>query len=432
MISRILPLVALGSLLLCGASPNAHAQQLKFTPGHATGIYEQNERVSWKAELPEGMPSGPYTYVIKKNNFGAPIKTGTLDLAGGPVEFGIQVDEPCMLFVKVSAPGSGSPNRSQALGAAVAPSRIEPSARRPADFDRFWEGKLAELARVPMNPLMTPGESGRANVEFAIFRLDSLGSNVQGYFAKPKKEGKLPALVIFQWAGVYALQKNAVLDRARQGWLVLNVDSHDKQPSAASGPPGNYASLGFTDRETSYFLKMYLRDTRAIDYLASRPEWDGKTLVVMGTSMGGQQSLCAAGLNPKVTHVIVNEPAGCDITGPLHGRASGYPSWPAGDKAAMATGPYFDAVNFASRIKATALVAMGFVDTVAPPVGIWAAFNQLQGPKESAPMVDSPHNNLATSRQQLPFNRRASEWLNALVKGEPVKVATQEVRQKDQ
>jgi cephalosporin-C deacetylase len=75
---------------------------------------------------------------------------------------------------------------------------------------------------------------------------------------------------------------------------------------------------------------------------------------------------------------------------------------------------------------------MGFVDTVAPPVGIWAAFNQLQGPKESAPMVDSPHNNLATSRQQLPFNRRASEWLNALVKGEPVKVATQEVRQKDQ
>jgi cephalosporin-C deacetylase len=283
-----------------------------------------------------------------------------------------------------------------------------------------------------MNPLMTPGESGRANVEFATFRLDSLGSNVQGYFAKPKKEGKLPALVIFQWAGVYALQKNAVLDRARQGWLVLNVDSHDKQPSAASGPPGNYASLGFTDRETSYFLKMYLRDTRAIDYLASRPEWDGKTLVVMGTSMGGQQSLCAAGLNPKVTHVIVNEPAGCDITGPLHGRASGYPSWPAGDKAAMATGPYFDAVNFASRIKAAALVAMGFVDTVAPPVGIWAAFNQLQGPKESAPMVDSPHNNLATSRQQLPFNRRASEWLNALVKGEPVKVATQEVRQKDQ
>jgi len=40
---------------------------------------------------------------------------------------------------------------------------------------------------------------------------------------------------------------------------------------------------------------MYLRDSRAIDYIASRPDWDGKTIVVMGTSMGGHQSLVAAG-----------------------------------------------------------------------------------------------------------------------------------------
>jgi cephalosporin-C deacetylase-like acetyl esterase len=32
---------------------------------------------------------------------------------------------------------------------------------------------------------------------------------------------------------------------------------------------------------------------------------------------------------------------------------------------------YFDTVNFAPRIKAPALVAMGFIDTTAPPVGIW-------------------------------------------------------------
>jgi cephalosporin-C deacetylase-like acetyl esterase len=39
---------------------------------------------------------------------------------------------------------------------------------------------------------------------------------------------------------------------------------------------------------------MYLGDYRAVEYLASLPDWDGKTLVVMGTSMGGQQSLCVA------------------------------------------------------------------------------------------------------------------------------------------
>jgi lysophospholipase L1-like esterase len=133
--------------------------------------------------------------------------------------------------------------------------------------------------------------------------------------------------------------------------------------------------------------------------------------------MGGQQSLCVAGLHPKITHVIVNEPSGCDSNGPLHGRASGYPNWPSNDPKVMETALYFDAVNFASRIKAYALVAMGFTDTVAPPVGIWIALNQIQGPKEAVPMIDSPHNHLATPAQQLPYTSRSAEWLRTLAQG---------------
>ena len=82
---------------------------------------------------------------------------------------------------------------------------------------------------------------------------------------------------------------------------------------------------------------MYLRDSRAIDYIASRPDWDGKTIVVIGTSMGGQQSLVTAGLNPKITAVIVNEPAGADSNGDLHGRKAGYPNWSSDDPAVMQT-----------------------------------------------------------------------------------------------
>src|SRR6202043_3248891 len=89
----------------------------------------------------------------------------------------------------------------------------------------------------------------------------------------------------------------------------------------------NYQTIGNTDRDRNYFLQMYLGDYRAVDYLASRPDWDGRTLVVMGTSMGGQQSLSVAGLNPRVTHVIVNEAAGADANGALHGRFAGYPNW---------------------------------------------------------------------------------------------------------
>ena len=66
---------------------------------------------------------------------------------------------------------------------------------------------------------------------------------------------------------------------------------------------------------------MYLRDSRAIDYLATRTDWDGKTLVILGTSQGGQQGLVTAGLNPdRITALLVNEPSGGDTNGELHGR----------------------------------------------------------------------------------------------------------------
>jgi len=112
---------------------------------------------------------------------------------------------------------------------------------------------------------------------------------------------------------------------------------------------------------------MYLRDARAIDYIQTRPDWDGKTIVIMGTSMGGQQSLVTAGLRPQVTAVIVNEPSGADSNGDLHGRKAGYPNWPSKDPKVMETALYFDTVNLASRIKAPVLAASGFIDTTAPP-----------------------------------------------------------------
>ncbi len=434
--SKSLRLVVLSCLaLVLVAASNALAQPLTFTPYHANGIYDMGDKVGWTAALPPGAtaPAAPYTYTIKKDNFGDPIKAGALDLAGGSATIEVTTDEPCMLYVQVSdgtgAGRSGRPGRGgMALGAAVAPTKLKPSVPRPADFDSFWAAKIEALNEIPVNAELTPGDSGKPGVEFYTFELDSLGSQAQGYLAKPAKEGKFPAIVILQWAGVYAVPRDAVLDRAAEGWLALDVDAHDKVPSAPGGPPANYQSVGNTDRETSYFLNMYLRDYRAIDYLTSRPDWDGKTLVLMGTSMGGQQSLCLAGLHPKVTHLIVNVPAGCDFCGSLHGRASGYPNWPATDPAVMRTAPYFDAVNFASRIEAVSLVAMGFVDTVAPPVGIWIAFNQIEGPKEAAPMVDSPHNHVATPQQQRPYTSRSKQWFDSLVKGEPVTPDTSKVR----
>src|SRR5262249_45349012 len=206
-------------------------------------------------------------------------------------------------------------------------------------------------------------------VEVSMFELDALGSKAHGYLAKPAREGKLPAVIQLQYAGVYALNAAAVARRAAEGWLIVNVDSHDKLPSDPSGNvPRSYQSVGNTDREQSYFLKMYLRDSRVLDYLMTRPDWDGKTIVLTGGSMGGQQSLALAGLRPdRITAVLVCVPAGADSNGDLHGRKAGYPNWPSDNSDVMKTALYFDTVNFAAHIQAPVMAGMGVISTSFPP-----------------------------------------------------------------
>lgn len=461
--------VLVASLGLLLSVSLAGAQQLNFTPLHRNGVYAMGDTVGWTVTAPSGKPAptGTFSYRITKNNLDI-VTTGSFRLTNGKATIKTTYDEPAMLYVTVDyqapPPAPGPPfasirqmdnhlktlleqsdpslkaifdqypnyalvhpqfpdfstfeeHRVATLGAAVAPARIQPAVARPADFDSFWTAQLAKLKQVPIDPVITPESSTQPGVKVYRVKLASVGSHVQGYLAKPDRAGKFPALVIYQWAGVYALNKAWAANRAAEGWLTLDVDSHDLPPDQGTGVPNDYARIGDHNRDTSYFLKMYLRDTRALDYIQSRPDWDGKTIVVMGTSMGGQQSLVTAGLNPgRVTAVIVNEPSGADANGNLHGRKAGYPNWDSTDPQVMKTALYFDTVNFASHITAPALVAMGFIDTTAPPVGIWTDFNQIRGPKEVVPMIESDHNN-RTPQKQNAFLQRSEEVLATIVHG---------------
>jgi cephalosporin-C deacetylase len=427
-------------LILAAASLVAQrapiAQQLVFTPYRASGIYDVGETVGWTV-TPATPPTYAYRWTARRNN-AVVLKAGTLDLSTGKASIEIVADQPSMIYVAIEAydhlaPSAGAPageaprftggNAGRdtgfyALGAAVAPRKIGPSVPRPTDFDRFWEGKLAAQAKIPVNPLLTPVKPDVSGVEMHMFQLDALGSKARGYVAKPAKAGTFPALIQLQYAGVYALDAGAVARRAAEGWLVLNVDAHDKLPSDPSGNiPRNYQAVGNTDRETSYFLNMYLRDSRALDYLLTRPDWDGKTIVLTGGSMGGQQSLALAGLRPEpISAVLVCVPAGADTNGDRHGRKAGYPHWPPDNPDAMKTALYFDPVNFASRIKAPVMAGIGFIDTISPPAGIWATLNQIPAPVEPLPMVESEHDNLTPEKARV-CGDRVNEILGGIVRG---------------
>ncbi|HVY93228.1 MAG TPA: acetylxylan esterase, partial [Bryobacteraceae bacterium] len=337
-------------------------------PDHANGIYDVGETVGWTVTPGPVQPTYSYKWTIRRNN-AIVLAEGKLDLSSGHDRIEIRGNEPEMIYVAIeptaklvpdAAPpaeapappaagrGRGNPNgyiggntgRNNglyAVGAAVAPLKIGLATPRPTDFDSFWDGKLAEQAKIPIHPVLTPVETDTPGVEMSTYVLDALGSHAQGYIAKPAREGKFPAPLLLQYAGVYALNAKAVAARAAEGWLVMDEDSHDKLPSEPHGDiPLNYAQVGNTSRETSYFLNMYLRDSRALDYLMTRPDWDGRTIVLMGTSMGGQQSIALAGLRPeKINAVLVCVPAGADSNGDLHGRKAGYPNWPSNNPEVM-------------------------------------------------------------------------------------------------
>jgi cephalosporin-C deacetylase-like acetyl esterase len=393
---------------------------LVLEPYHANGIYRIGERVGWTVRASLGAAYTKYNYEIRENNLKV-LKSGVLDVSSGLGIIETTLDHPGAVYARLSfigAPAPTMPTTPQELdkmtvGAVVAPEQIRSPVPKPADFDSFWAGKLAALKQVPINPRTEPATSERDGVELSTVTLDSLNSQAHGYLAVPKGGGKHPAIVFYQYAGVYPLQKSLVTDRAAEGWLAFDVDSHDMAPDQATAPK-DYARIGDDNRETSYFLNMYLRDTRALDYIQSRPDWDGRTIVIMGMSMGGQQSFVTAGLNPgRVTAMVVCVPAGADFSGDLHGSKRGFPNWPVDDPKVVETARYFDAVNFAPAIRAESLVALGLIDTTSPPFGVFSAFNAIQGPKEAVPMRDSDHNNI-TPQAQGDYYRRAKEALDQL------------------
>ena len=441
-------------------------QQLTFAPYHPSGIYKIGETVGWTVTPGPVNPAYSFKYTVRRNN-AVVLNEGRLNLASGKDTIEITGDQPEMIYVaiepyavlasadankplatttepeplvasplnaaarSVTDTVAGTPPASPyvggntgrntglyALGAAVAPLQIPMDTPRPPDFDAFWTSRLNEQAKVPIHASLTPAKSDVPGVELSIFTLDALGSHVHGYVAKPARDGKFPALIQLQYAGVYALNAHMDAQRAASGWLVINVDSHDKQPNDPSGGiPRAYQAVGNTERETSYFLDMYLRDSRALDYLLTRSDWDGKTIILTGGSMGGQQSLALAGLRPeKITGVLVCVPAGADTNGDLHGRKAGYPNWPSDNADIMHTALYFDPVNFASRITAPVMAGMGFIDTIAPPAGIWTALNQIHSPKEPLPMIWSEHDNM-TPREGHACPARVTQVLDQIVKG---------------
>lgn len=404
-----------------------------FNPGRS--VFDQatlSRGLPYVVNLTTDKPEALYgvdedvTFIIQVQRGGVPVDDPTVEWLvtnDGPewIGFGIsrpvngevrvtqRLDRPGFLRMEVTVSGSGGRVVAQ-VGAGVDPHLIKPSMPPPDDFDDFWNEKKAALAAIPVDAQLTPVNPGTTGIELFDVRVDSLGAPVSGYMARPSnaKEGSLPAILTLHGAGYVSASKNKVIDWAQEGLLALDINAHGI-PNGQSA--SFYTKLGDSElyrywwqgresRETFYFLGMFLRVVRAIDFLTAQPEWDGKTLILYGTSQGGAQAMAGAGLDERVSFFVAGVPGMADLTGMVVGRPMGWPNMsdisgmpsPHAD-AIVETLRYFDGMNFMTRTKADGFFTVGFVDSTCRPTTVYAAYNALHNDKDIYNDIFAGHEN---------------------------------------
>ncbi len=278
------------------------------------------------------------------------------------------------------------------IGAMVDPLTIKPGADEPKDFDAYWQAQREKLNAVPVKATLTEAEVPKDQQgKFKCFdvKVDCAGgAPVSGYLTMPVNAGpgSLKAVVEYHGAGVRSANK-----RFKPNAIYFDVNAHgieNGQPKEyydeiSKGKLKNYPWFNPNDREKIYFHGMFLRVMRAMDYVMTLPEWDGKTLIVLGHSQGGGQSLVAAAMEPKVTLCMPNKPALCDHYGVMAGRISGWPKWlkltdgKPNDQKIYDTVGYYDGAFFAKRIKCETIMSAGFIDETCVPTSVYATYNSL-------------------------------------------------------
>lgn len=374
-------------------------------PDHADWVYKTGESATIEVQLYRyGIPQDNVTldYAIGNDMLSADRK-GTVTLKNGRAKLNIgTMKKPgfrdCNFTVKY-----GDKSYSHHVKVGFSPEKLQPYTKLPSDFNEFWENELAELAKVPLNYTCKPvPEYCTDKIDCYLIKLDvtKRGQAVYGYLTRPKAKGSYPVVLCPPGAGVKTIKEP--LRRkyyAEEGCIRLEMEIHGLNPeidaetfkeisNAFNSRENGYLSNGIDSRENYYMKRVYLGCVRAIDYLTSLPEWDGRNVAVQGGSQGGALAIVTAGLDKRVTACVANHPALSDMAGYAEGGTGGYPHFSAGknislDAQKIKTLQYFDVVNFARKVTCPTRITWGFNDNTCPPTTSYVVYNVMTCPKEA-------------------------------------------------
>lgn len=408
--------------------------QWAAVPDHADWLYKVGEKAFIDVQiLLHGMPQEGVEIAYALSGDGLETDAeGTVKTRSGRARIPVGTrKKPGFRDCRMSCTIDGRVYKNH-LKVGFSPEKIVPFTKLPSDFETFWQEVLEEQKKVPMKPVVTP-EPRYSNdkvecflVKLRCYRPEG-NYSIYGYLTKPKKAGKYPVVVSPPGAGVKPMDPMKTVFYAEQGCIRFDMEIHGIDPSLSaaaykeiSAAFGDHHGNGYLanglagGRDTYYMKKVYAACVRAVDYLVTLPEWDGRNVWIQGASQGGALGLILAGLDPRITAACINHPALSDMAAYAEPeRTGGYPHFGRKYKdveltpQVIKTLAYFDVVNFARFVKCPVYMTWGFNDNVCPPTTSYAVWNTLACPKESLITPVNEHwVSMDTRRKQLEWLKR--------------------------
>ena len=286
--------------------------------------------------------------------------------------------------------------------------------KAPDDLAAFWTRKIAAMRARPMNAKATEVESERSGVVVEKVTLDNHRGNPmivwvsrmrQDIGPRPADLNVYPPCRADKPSWPQAGRLGIKFCGSRQGACRLPGQARDELL---------WARAEFLD--DCYWLDVVLDGVRAMDYVAGRPDSDGR-IVVSGGSRGGWYALALAAVAPdRVAWARFTSPCYSDVTMNMRlGRGSAATEiFKTFERDRVMTGGkvfdtfrYFDPLFLAELIRTRVVFTAGLQDNICSAIGMTAAANRM--PAGFCTFVLDPEGGHGGSPWKGPVTRLAGE-----------------------
>ncbi|MCA9257106.1 MAG: acetylxylan esterase [Phycisphaerales bacterium] len=276
-----------------------------------------------------------------------------------------------------------------------------PDVSEPPDFDVFWSRTLDEARSFELAADFRR-DNAHSMKHVDVFDVSFCGFGgqvVAGWLLRPNACGddlpcvisyvgygggrSLPIAHVWPCAAGFA---HFVMDSRGQGASWSPGKTPDPHGDSAPHVPG-FLTRGILRPDDYYYRRVITDAVRAIDAAKAHEGVDTNRIALAGASQGGGLAVAAAALAGASVSVLLS-----DVPFPCHFRRAVNIT----DKAPFAeivtylschpdqqsrvfeTLSYFDACNFARRVRVDSFFSVGMMDQVCPPSTVFAAYNLIE------------------------------------------------------